>query len=195
MGRVKGKIAIVTGGAQGLGEAIALRLAEEGALVNIFDIIEAKDLVNKIQDSGGQSNSYIVDITNNEEIEEAVARIIDRHGQIDILVNNAGAVSAHDNLLTVTDEIWDREIAINLTGTFYCSRAVLGQMIKEEKGKIINISSIAGDTGRPQTSPAYSAAKAGVYGLTMSMARSVAKYGINVNAVCPGVILTGIHDS
>ncbi|WP_130861623.1 SDR family NAD(P)-dependent oxidoreductase [Bacilliculturomica massiliensis] len=195
MGRVEGKTAIVTGGAQGLGKAIAGRLAKEGAFVNIFDIGDGAEAVAEIRQAGGQAEAYSVNITDRRQVEQAVAEILERRKTLDILVNNAGVVSAHENLLSVTDEIWEREIGINLTGTFYCCRAVLGAMIQQKSGKIVNISSIAGDTGRPQTSPAYSAAKAGVYGLTMSMARSVAKHGINVNAVCPGVILTGIHAS
>ncbi len=195
MGRVDGRVAIVTGGAQGLGKAISMRLAEEGAFVNIFDISNADTTVEEIKNMGKDAKAYIVNILNDNEIDKAVNEVIKTHGRVDILVNNAGVVSAHDNLLSVTDDIWDREIGINLTGTFYCCRAVLGKMIEQQSGKIVNISSIAGDTGRPKTSPAYSAAKAGVYGLTMSMARSVAKDGINVNAVCPGVVLTGIHDS
>lgn len=195
MGRLNGKIAIVTGGAQGLGKAISMRLAEEGAYVKIFDIGNSETTVQEIQELGYVASSFVVDISKQEEIEAAVSEILKDHGRIDILVNNAGVVSAHEDLLSVTNDIWDREIAINLTGTFYCCRAVLKSMIEQKGGKIINISSIAGDTGRLQTSPAYSAAKAGVYGLTMSMAKNVAKHGINVNAVCPGVILTGIHDS
>lgn len=195
MGRVEGKIAIVTGGSQGLGKAISMRLAEEGAFVNIFDVNNAEPVVEEVRNMGKNAEAYRVNVANNKEVADAVNKIIDKHGRIDILVNNAGVVSAHENLLSVTDEIWDREIAVNLTGTFYCCRAVLAKMIEQKSGKIVNISSIAGDTGRPQTSPAYSAAKAGVYGLTMSMAKSVAKHGINVNAVCPGVILTGIHES
>lgn len=195
MGKVEGKVAIVTGGRQGLGKAISMRLAEEGAFVNIFDVNDAEPTVEEIRNMGKNAEAYRVNIANKYEVEGAVNDIINRNGKIDILVNNAGVVSAHENLLSVTDDIWDREIAVNLTGTFYCCRAVLAKMIEQKSGKIVNISSIAGDTGRPQTSPAYSAAKAGVYGLTMSMAKSVAKHGINVNAVCPGVILTGIHES
>lgn len=195
MGKLDGKVAIVTGGAQGLGKAISMRLAEEGAAVNIFDIGNSDNTVKEIQDLGYKAKGFVVNITKQEEVDGAFKDIQQEQGTVDILVNNAGVVSAHDNLLSVTNEIWDREIAINLTGTFYCCRAVLDKMIQQRSGKIINISSIAGDTGRLQTSPAYSAAKAGVYGLTMSMAKNVAQHGINVNAVCPGVILTGIHDS
>lgn len=195
MGRLEGRIAIVTGGAQGLGKEISKQLAEEGAFVNIFDLGDATSTVKEIEEMGNKAKSYVVNITKQDEVDAAIQEILNTHGRIDILVNNAGVVSAHENLLSVTNEIWDREIAVNLTGTFYCCRAVTGPMIEQKYGKIINISSIAGDTGRPQTSPAYSAAKAGVYGLTMSMAKNLAKHGINVNAVCPGVVLTGIHDS
>lgn len=193
--KLNGKVAIVTGGAQGLGKAISLKLNSEGAIVVVFDLSDAAEVVEEINQMNGRATSYIVNITNPQEVETCVADVIEKFGAVDILVNNAGVVSAHENLLSVTDDIWDKEIAVNLSGTFYCCRSVLDQMIKQKKGKIVNISSIAGDTGRQQTSPAYSAAKAGVYGLTMSMARSVARHGINVNAVCPGVILTGIHES
>ncbi len=178
-----------------MGEAISRKLGEEGAHVNIFDIGDGEPAAKELRESGIEARAYTVNIADPKEVEAAVQAVISESGRVDILVNNAGVVSAHENLLSVTNEIWDREIAVNLTGAFYCCRAVLGQMIEQKYGKIVNISSIAGDTGRPQTSPAYSAAKAGVYGLTMSMAKSVAKHGINVNAVCPGVILTGIHDS
>lgn len=195
MGRVKDKIAIVTGGARGIGKAICLKLAEEGAEVNIFDVADYSNTIEEIKQNGGNATGYTVDITDSSSVNKNVAEIIERNGTVDILVNNAGVVSTHENILSVTDEIWEREINIDLTGTFYCSRAVLAKMISQKSGKIINISSLAGDTGRIQTSPAYAAAKAGVYGLTMSIAKSVAKHGINVNAVCPGIMLTEITKS
>ena len=122
MDRVKGRIAIVTGGAQGLGKAISMRLAEEGAYVNIFDIGDAEPAVKEIRDAGFGAKSYTVNVAKHEEVESAVQAAIKKFGKVDILVNNAGVVSAHENLLTVTNEIWDREIAIDLTGTFYCCR-------------------------------------------------------------------------
>ncbi|MCG8483120.1 MAG: SDR family oxidoreductase [Clostridia bacterium] len=197
MGRIEGKTAIVTGGAQGLGKEICLTLAGEGADVFILDLNEKKAniVADEIIGKKKKSKAYRVDITNSDGVNAAIHSIIQQEGKVDILVNNAGKASAHENILSVSDEIWAEEIAINLTGSFYCCRGVLRKMIEQKSGKIINISSIAADTGRPQTSPAYSAAKAGIYGLTMSMAKSVAKYGININAICPGVILTGIHDS
>ncbi len=197
MGRVEGKIAVVTGGAQGIGKEISLTLAREGANVYIFDLNleSASKVADEIVKMGRKSKGFKVNVANSSEVNSAIGSIINDEGTVDILVNNAGMVTTHENILSVTDDLWNREIAVNLTSAFYCSKAVLEKMIQQKSGKIINISSIAGDTGRPQTSPAYSAAKAGVYGLTMSMAKSVGKYGINVNAVCPGVILTGIHDS
>jgi len=103
-------------------------------------------------------------------------------------------VSAAPTILDLTDEQWAKEIGVNLTGTFYCTRAVLKQMIERCSGKIVNIGSLAGELGRPITSAGYSSSKAGVIGFTMSVAQSVAKFGINVNAVCPGLILTEIHN-
>lgn len=192
MDRLKNKVAIVTGGARGIGKAIAERFVEEGAVVNIFDVNSAEAIVAEIRNTGGKAYSDVVDIRESASVNQAVRGVAERCGTIDILVNNAGVVSTHENILSVTDEIWERELNINLRGTFYCCRAVLGMMIEQKHGKIVNISSLAGDTGRIQTSPAYAASKAGVYGLTMSMAKSVAKYGINVNAVCPGLMLTDI---
>jgi NAD(P)-dependent dehydrogenase (short-subunit alcohol dehydrogenase family) len=192
---LEGKTAIVTGGSQNLGKAIALRLAAEGASVSIFDLNDEKgrETAEEISKQFGKAHSYAVDVSRSDRVNAAVADVQKREGKIDILVNCAGIVSTHDNLLSVTDEIWDREIGVNLTGTFNCCRAVLHGMIEKKYGKIVNIASLAGETGRPQTSPAYSAAKAGVMGLTRSIAYNVAKHGINANAVSPGVILTGIH--
>jgi len=189
MKKLINKTAIVTGGAQGFGRAIAEKLAEEGAFVNIFDKGCCAETLKLIKDAGNNAAAHKVNIADSSEVESAVKKIIEATG-VDILINNAGVVSAHENLLSVTDDIWDREIAVNLSGTFYCCRAVLDHMIEKKSGKIVNISSIAGATGRNQTSPAYSAAKAGVYGLTMSIAKSVAKHGVNVNAIAPGMIWT-----
>ncbi len=192
MDRVKNKVAVVTGGARGIGRAICLKLASEGAVVNILDVNDSEETAESIRSIGGDAETYIADIRDSDRLEGIIRDIHAKWGRIDILVNNAGVVSTHENILTVTNEIWDREIGINLTAMFYCCRAVLGRMIEQKSGKIVNISSLAGDTGRLHTSPAYAAAKAGVYGLTMSMAKSAAKHGINVNAVCPGIMLTDI---
>ncbi len=195
MGRVKGKKAIVTGAARGLGRAIALTLAREGADVAVWDM--AVDAVEKTAEElcemGSNSFSMKVDVTSSDEVNAAASDVIKKYGAIDILVNNAGIVSSAPTILDLSDEQWAKEINVNLTGTFYCTRAVLKNMTERSSGKIINIASLAGELGRPITSAGYSSAKAGVLGFTMSVAQSVAKYGINVNAICPGIIITEIH--
>lgn len=197
MPRLDSRVAIVTGGGRGLGESISLTLAREGANVSVFDINinEAERVAAKIKALGRNSKAYKVNIASSTQVNETIDEIIRENGKVDILVNNAGIISTHDTPMTVTDEIWEREMGVNLSGAFYCCRAVLPAMMKQSYGKIVNISSIAGDTGRPAASASYAASKAGIYGLTMSLAKFAAQYGINVNAVCPGVILTGIHDS
>lgn len=195
MGNLEGKVAIVTGGARGIGRAISLRLAAEGAIVNIWDILDGNETVDMIVNAGGKAKYMKVDITSSNDVAANVDLIVKEFGSIDIMVNNAGVLSNHENLLTVSDEIWAREINVDLTGTFYCCRAVVKYMIEQKSGKIINIGSLAANTGRYSTSPAYSAAKAGVLGLTRSIAKTVAKHGINVNAICPGIMRTEITDT
>lgn len=195
-GRVDGKVTIVTGGSSGLGKAIVMRLAEEGAKVYIFDIADSEQVIEEAGKKGYKVNALKVNIANKDDVVVSVNEVLNREDHaIDILINNAGIISNHENLLTVTEEIWNKEIGVNLTGAFFCSQAVMQGMIDQKYGKIVNISSIGGDTGRPSASVSYSASKAGIYGMTMSIAKTVAKHGINVNAVCPGPILTGIHDS
>jgi 3-oxoacyl-[acyl-carrier protein] reductase len=196
MGRVDERIAIITGGGHGIGKAISLLLAREGASVFILDVDleNAAAVSDEIMKTGRKSKAFKVDVSNSLQVNEAVNEIARDCGGIDILINNAGIITSHENLLTISDEAWDKEIAIDLTGAFYCTRAVLKYMMEKHYGKIINMASIAADTGRMQASAAYSAAKGGLIGLTMSVARSAAKYGINVNAVCPGIIMTGILD-
>ena len=195
MERIKDKKAIVTGAARGLGKEIALTLAREGADVAIWDIAvdAAERTADEIRELGRESFSMKVDITSSAEVNAAVLKVLNKFDVIDILVNNAGIGSAAFTILDLTDEQWAKEINVNLTGTFYCTRAVLKGMIERCSGKIVNIASLAGELGRPITSASYSSSKAGVIGFTMSVAQSVAKYGINVNAVSPGIIITEIH--
>jgi NAD(P)-dependent dehydrogenase (short-subunit alcohol dehydrogenase family) len=195
MDRVKDKLAIITGAARGLGKAGALTLAKEGADIAIWDLnMEgAEQTAREVKELGRKAMAMKVDVTNSTEVNEATQKVIKQFGEVDILVNNAGIAGVAPTLLDLSDEQWTREIGVLLTGVFYCTRAVLKHMIDRRSGKIINISSIAGELGRPITSAGYSAAKAGVIGFTMSVAMSVAKYGINVNAVCPGIIIGEIH--
>jgi NAD(P)-dependent dehydrogenase (short-subunit alcohol dehydrogenase family) len=195
MDRVKDKVAIITGAARGFGKASTLTLAKEGADIAIWDIeIEgAEQAAREVRDLGRKALALKVDVTNSAEVNEAVERVLKEFGKIDTLVNNAGILGIAPTILNLTDEQWARELSVNLTGVFYCTRAVLRHMIERHSGKIINISSINAEIGRPNTSAGYSAAKAGVLGFTMSVARTVAKYGINVNAICPGIIITELH--
>ncbi|MBN1828319.1 MAG: 3-oxoacyl-ACP reductase FabG [Deltaproteobacteria bacterium] len=196
MDRMRDKTAIITGGSGALGKTIALTLAREGADIAIWDISveRGQKIVDEIV---GMCNRKVifsrVDISKSKEVNAAAETVIAELGKIDVLVNNAGVVSSAPTLLDLSDERWNLELSINLTGTFYCTRAVLKHMMDKRSGKIVNIASLAGELGRPITSAGYSSSKAGVLGFTMSVARSVAAYGINVNAVCPGIIITDIH--
>jgi len=192
--RVKDKVAVVTGGGKGIGKAISLTLAREGAHVAILGrTIEAlEQTAQEVIKLGRKALPIKADVSDSYQIDQAVQEIINKYGRIDILVNNAGITSTQNSILEVTDDHWNKEIAVNLSGPFYCIRAVLKSMIEQLSGKIINIGSLTGQTGRPHASPSYSAAKAGVIGLTMLIALSVAKYGINVNVVSPGPVATEI---
>jgi 3-oxoacyl-[acyl-carrier protein] reductase len=195
MERVKDKVAVITGAARGFGRLDALTLAREGADIAIWEMnMEgAEQTAREVRESGRKALALKVDVTDSAQVNEAARKVLEEFGRIDILVNNAGIAGVAPTLLDLTDEQWDREMGVLLTGVFYCTRAVLKHMIERRSGKIINIASLAGELGRPITSAGYSAGKAGVLGLTMSVARSVAEYGINVNAICPGIILTEIH--
>jgi len=186
------KICIITGGARGIGREICSYFLKEGAVVCIFDLNEAEAL-NTLKQFGKQYGSarsyfYCVDVTSVQSVKNAVEEIIKKFGRIDILVNNAGITS--DNLVLRMDiDEWKKVIDINLTGTFICSKYVSRYMIKQKIGRIINMSSVIGIKGNAGQSN-YSASKAGVIGLTKSMAREFASRNINVNAIAPGYIET-----
>jgi len=190
-----GKISIVTGASQGIGEAIAVNLAQNGAETILVDIQKQKlDLVvRKIEDQGGKAFAYEADVTDTNQVTELVDRLIQNHGTLHHLVNNAGIT--RDNLLMrMKEEEWDSVLAVNLKGVFNFSKALIRHMIRNRYGRIVNISSVVGLIGNPgQTN--YSASKAGVLGLTKSLAREVASRGITVNAVAPGFIATAMTDS
>ncbi len=178
--RFKDKVAIVTGGARGIGRAIAERLASEGAKVAIWDVIEAEPVANGIFQK--------VDITDSEAVNDAVRGVVDSWGKIDILVNNAG-ITRDKLLLRMTEGDWDAVINVNLKGTYIVTRAVLPVMIKNRYGRIVNISSVIGIMGNVGQSN-YAASKAGMIGFTKSVAKEVAKRNITVNAVAPGYVET-----
>jgi len=197
MDRAKDRVAIITGAGGYLGAAMARTLANEGADVAIWELgtvmEDAEKAAEEIRDIGRKAVTMAVDVTNSSQVNEAAQKVISDFGKVDILVNNAGIAKSAPLITDLTDEDWERETKVDLTGVFYCTRAILKHMIDRHYGKIVNIASLAGELGRPITSAAYSSSKAGVLGFTMSVAMSVAKYAICVNAVCPGIILGPIH--
>jgi 3-oxoacyl-[acyl-carrier protein] reductase len=188
--RLKGKTALVTGGARGIGRAIALACAQEGADIVIWDVNEqeAAKTCAEITSLGRQAFSQQVDVTNFTSVEEGVNKILDKFSRIDILVNNAG-ITKDGLLLRMGEAEWDAVLNVNLKGTFNCIKAVSKVMVKQRSGKIISIASIIGLIGNAGQAN-YSASKAGVIALTKTAAKELAARNINVNAVAPGFIET-----
>ena len=189
---LSGQTAIVTGAATGIGEAIAIRLANSGATIAIVDL--DLDGAGRVAAAiGGGAFAIRADVAHPAEVKEVVDTVLARTGRIDILVNCAGIAGKAAPIWEQTDEDWDRNIAINLTAAFYFCRAVVPHMRGRGYGRIVNIASIAGKEGNPRM-VAYSASKAGVIGLTKSLGKEVATDGICVNAVSPAVVQTRILD-
>jgi len=191
-----GQTAAVTGAATGIGEAIARRLAGAGARVAVADIdLEGATAVARsiAAVSNGRAFPLRIDIASRESVEKAVAEVISLTGRIDAWVNNAGIVGRAAPLWEQTDEDWEKLIRVNMTGVFYCCRAVIGLMRQRRYGRIVNIASIAGKEGNPNMT-IYSATKAAVIAFTKALAKEVAEEGICVNSVAPAVVRTRILD-
>jgi len=191
---LKGRVALVTGGARGIGRSIAERLASAGADLALFDVLPDLDAVCAEMSSklGVKVKGYKVNVTAAAEVDAAVDAVVKDLGRVDVLVNNAGIT--RDNLLMrMKDEEWDAVLAVNLKGSFLCTRAVARPMLKQRSGRIVNIASVVGLMGNAGQGN-YSASKAGLIGLTKSCAKEFAARGITVNAVAPGYIRTAMTD-
>ncbi len=200
MGRLHGKVAIVNGGANGIGRAFCKRFAAEGAKVVVADVdlASSRRVAEKITAEGGTALAVAVDVMSGSQINAMVERSLAEYGQIDVLVNCAGIYPGKP-FLELTEKEWDRVLGINLKGVFLCSQAVVRHMVERGTGKIVNIASCVFHAGSPQRAH-YVASKAGVIGLTRAMARELGPNGINVNAIAPGLTstesaLTGIGEA
>ena len=188
---LKDKVSIVTGGARGLGRAIALELGRKGSHLIICDVdLEAAQRVTEeILALGRRSLSLKVDVSMTHDVKQMADRVLQDFGRIDVLVNNAGICQVI-SIQEMTEEDWERVMNVNLKGVFLCSKAVMGIMKKQRSGRIVNMGSISGKVGGIATGANYSVSKAGVMCFTKALARELAPYGVTVNAVAPGVIET-----
>ena len=188
-------MALVTGAAQGIGKAIALLLARNGAdmVVSDINLEKAEETAKEIRAIGPKAMAVKVDVANLRDVEQMVTGILEKLAKIDILVNNAG-ITRDKLILRMTEEDWDAVLGVNLKGTFNCTKAVVRHMAKQRSGKIVNIASVVGEMGNAGQAN-YSASKAGVIGLTKTIAREYAQRGINVNAIAPGYIETPMTEA
>ena len=190
MANLQGRVALVTGASQGIGRACALELARAGAIVALAARNEAKlaEVAAEIEAAGGQAAAYPLDVASEESIKTAAKAVIERFGKVEILVNNAG-ITRDGLMMTMKRADWDDVLGTNLTGAFLLTQALIRPMIKNRWGRITNISSVVGRTGQGGQVN-YSASKAGLIGMTRSLAREVGSRGITANAVAPGYIET-----
>jgi len=188
--RLKDKVALITGGARGIGQAIAMTFAREGADIVVADVNLqiAQKTASDIENLGRKALALEMDVTNYDLVEAGINKILDKMGKVDILVNNAG-ITKDNLLLRMSQADWDAVINVNLKGTFNCIKAVSRTMVKQRSGRIISIASIIGLMGNPGQAN-YAASKAGIIALTKTVAKELASRNINANAVAPGFIQT-----
>jgi len=188
--RLKGKVALVTGAAQGIGEGLALRFAREGCHVVVNDLNEERliEVVGKIEGMGQQGLACVADVADRASVQSMVNETLTKFGKIDILVNNAGVVKAA-HILNLEDEDWDLSMKVNLKGMYLCSKLVAEHMVQRRCGRILNMSSKSGKQGGLWLT-AYCTTKFGVIGFTQSLAMDLAPHRITVHALCPGIVFT-----
>lgn len=192
--KLKDKISLITGSAQGIGEAIVNKFSEEGSTVILCDIQvdKIKNVAHRIKKKGGEASFFKADVSSPKEVSKLFNFIKEKYHRLDILVNNA-AISPKQRFDDITYEDWDKVLAVNLRSVFLCTKEAISIMKKEGKGKIVNISSMAGQNGGIFGSPHYAASKAGVIGFTKAMAKNMGPFNINVNAIAPGRIVTPLY--
>jgi len=190
---LKGKTAVITGAARGIGKVTALTLADAGANCALLDVLdEVKASAEDVAALGVKAEGYVADVTNGEQVTALMKRVYEAFGSVDILVNNAG-ITRDNLLLRMTDEQWDQVLAINLRGAFVCTRAAARYMVKQRSGRIISIASVVGVIGNAGQCN-YAASKAGLIGFTKSAAREFGARGITVNAIAPGYVKTAMTE-
>ena len=193
MKRLADQVAIITGGARGIGQAIAVRFAGEGARTAVVDVVEPTETVQRIEAQGGAALGLVADVRDNQAAHQAVEKVLEAWGQVDILVNNAGVIR-DKLLLAMSPEDWQTVLRVNLDGAYNFCHAVIRPMLSRKRGCIINMSSYAGQHGaRGQAN--YSASKAGINALTKSLASEVGRKNIRVNAIAPGMVETAMSEA
>ena len=193
MKRLEGQVAIVTGGARGIGKGICEVFCREGATVALWDVLDGTETVNEITQNGGNIFFQKVDVTDQSSVDSAIEEIIKQHGKIEILINNAGIIRDR-SFLKMSEEEWDSVINVNLKSLYVVTRSVIPHMKENGYGRIVSASSINGTAGAfGQTN--YCATKAGISGFTRALCKEVGRFGITVNAVAPGFIQSAMTDS